>query len=233
LRNTPDTHPAVKSPLNRRGPRIDRLEEHMAKTSEANKSNGMRGADAEPVSRHIVYLGLGSNLGDRAAHLRAALAALAALVRITHVSAVYETAALYLTEQPDFYNLACAGETTLGAVELLRAVKRLEGELGRTPGVRYGPRVIDIDLLFYDDLILQTSELGLPHPRLTERAFVLMPLAEIAPRLRHPVSGCEVTALAASMAQSGVHRIGPLFGLAGYSIMAPTHGRHDPDDPQR
>jgi 2-amino-4-hydroxy-6-hydroxymethyldihydropteridine diphosphokinase len=160
---------------------------------------------------HTVYLGLGSNLGDRAAALRAAVDALAPEVAVARVSSAYDTAPQLVADQPRFLNAAVAGRTALDPVALLRHVKRVEAALGRVPGPRYGPRAVDIDLLLVDDLVLLTPELTLPHPRLPERAFALVPLAEIAPALRHPVLGATVAELAAVVAGTGdVRRVGPL-----------------------
>ena len=145
--------------------------------------------DEHEATHHRVFLGLGSNIGDRDAHLAAALEALATVVTVERVSSVYDTAPMHYTSQPRFHNLVCEGETALAPIALLRSVKEIERRLGRTQGPRYGPRVIDIDLLFYDQLVLQSDALTLPHPRLPERAFVLAPLAEIAPMLTHPVLG--------------------------------------------
>jgi 2-amino-4-hydroxy-6-hydroxymethyldihydropteridine diphosphokinase len=142
-----------------------------------------------------IYLGLGSNLGDRALNLRRALAALRADFAIDAVSRCYETEPAYVLDQPRFYNLAGRGATRLSPLEALHALKRLETHLGREPGVRFGPRVMDMDLLFYSDVILDTPELTLPHPRLAERAFVLVPLAEIAPDFVHPVLQLTITQL--------------------------------------
>jgi 2-amino-4-hydroxy-6-hydroxymethyldihydropteridine diphosphokinase len=160
---------------------------------------------------HTVFLGLGSNLGDRAAHLRAALEALAPYVDVTWVSSIYETAPMYVEDQPSFYNLACGGQTRLPSAALLRELKQIERALGRAPGPRYGPRVVDLDLLLFDDLVLASDALTLPHPRMLERAFVLVPLAEIAPHQRHPVARKTIAALAAALPTAGVRRIGPLF----------------------
>jgi 2-amino-4-hydroxy-6-hydroxymethyldihydropteridine diphosphokinase len=134
-----------------------------------------------------VFLGLGTNLGDRLGNLRRALAALAPDFAVEAVSAVYETEPAYVPDQPRFYNLALRAATRLSPVEALRRLKQLETDLGRVAGRRFGPRLIDLDLLLYDELVLDTPELGLPHPRLPERAFVLAPLAEIAPEVVHPV----------------------------------------------
>lgn len=143
----------------------------------------------------IVYLALGTNLGDRADNLRRALDALAAEFSVEAVSSCYETEPAYVLDQPQFYNLTCKATTTQSPKEVLHTLKQLESELGREPGPRFGPRQIDIDLLFYDDLIANSEELTIPHPRLHERAFVLVPLAEIAPELVHPVLGLSVAAL--------------------------------------
>jgi 2-amino-4-hydroxy-6-hydroxymethyldihydropteridine diphosphokinase len=160
---------------------------------------------------HVVYLGLGSNLGDRDDHLRHALAALGRSVSVDRVSSVYDTAPLLVTDQPRFRNLAVAGRTALAPLDLLQFVKRVEAGAGRAPGgVRYGPRVLDIDILFYDDLSLNTPELTIPHPRIAERAFVLAPLAEIAPELRHPTLGQSISELLAALGEADVRRIGVL-----------------------
>jgi 2-amino-4-hydroxy-6-hydroxymethyldihydropteridine diphosphokinase len=167
------------------------------------------GANRAPVM-HQVYLGLGSNLGDRAANLRLALAALPPAVRVERVSSLYDTAPLLVTDQPRFHNLVCVGRTALDPLELLREVKRIERWVGRRPGQRYGPRVLDIDVLFYDDLVLETPELTVPHPRLEERAFVLAPLAELAPYLRHPRLGLAISQLLQAVTDADVRRIGLL-----------------------
>jgi 2-amino-4-hydroxy-6-hydroxymethyldihydropteridine diphosphokinase len=134
----------------------------------------------------LVTLALGSNLGDRAENLRRARAALAPDFVISTCSHVYETEPAYLHDQPRYYNQVCQGTTLLRPLEALRRLKVLETQLGRVPSVRFGPRLIDLDLLFYDERVLDTPELVLPHPRIVERPFVLVPLAEIAPNLVHP-----------------------------------------------
>lgn len=161
----------------------------------------------------VVYLGLGSNLGDREAHLRRGVEALGECVSADRVSSVYDTAPLLMTDQPRFHNLAVRGRTALAPHDLLRFVKRVEAAVGREPGgMRYGPRVLDVDILIYDDLVLTTPELTIPHPRLAERAFALAPLAEIAPELRHPVLGRSVGQLLAALGDADVRRFGVLFG---------------------
>ena len=159
---------------------------------------------------HTVYLGLGSNIGDRDANLSAALRELAAVVTIERVSSVYDTAPMLYTDQPRFHNLVCQATTSLSPDALLHAVKEIERQLGRTLGPRYGPRVIDIDVLLYDRLILNTSALTIPHPRMAERAFVLAPLAELAPTLKHPVLGEMIAELLRRVAVGDVERVGPL-----------------------
>jgi 2-amino-4-hydroxy-6-hydroxymethyldihydropteridine diphosphokinase len=126
-----------------------------------------------------VTLALGSNLGDRAANLRAAVEELTAagFTRTAH-SKVYETPP-YPPGQPPFLNAIVRGDIELAPEDLLALCKRLERELGRTPTYRWGPRVIDIDILFYGDLAMETEALTIPHPRIAERAFVLVPLADV------------------------------------------------------
>lgn len=142
-----------------------------------------------------VCLALGGNLGDRMANLDAALAALPPAVEISARSPVYETDPRYLADQPDFLNMAVCGTTELGALDLLARLKALEVELGRRESTRFGPRPIDLDILFYGDEIIDSPGLVVPHPRLAERVFVLRPLADIAPHKCHPVSGKSVSTL--------------------------------------
>lgn len=134
-----------------------------------------------------IYLALGTNLGDRLANLRAAIAALAPQVRVEAESRIYETPPWGFLDQPAFLNMAVRAQTDLPPADLLTFLKQLESELGRVPTFRNGPRLIDIDILFYDDLVLNTPPLVIPHPRLHERDFVLVPLADIAPDFIHPV----------------------------------------------
>ncbi len=141
------------------------------------------------------YIGLGSNLGDRMATLRTAVQRLETLGRITGVSSLYETEPVGYLEQPRFLNAVVALETALAPIDLLRALLGIERDLGRTRSFPNAPRTLDLDLLLVDDVILDTTELTLPHPRLHERAFVLVPLAEIAPEAVHPVSGQTVREL--------------------------------------
>ncbi len=139
----------------------------------------------------IAYIGLGTNLGDRRGALEIALREMQQppIICVERVSSVYETAPVGVTEQPDFLNAVARVRTTLPPRALLEALLDLENQMGRVRTLRWGPRVIDLDLLVYGDV--QTSEPGLevPHPRLRERAFVLGPLAEIAPELALPPEG--------------------------------------------
>ena len=140
----------------------------------------------EPVT---AYLGLGSNLGNRQDNLDRALELLSQRFRVEKVSSVYDSEPVGNTEQPHFLNLVCQVHTKLNPTELLTLVKGIESKLGRISSKPNTPRPIDIDILFYGDQVIETSELVIPHPRLAERAFVLIPLDEIAPDLVHPVSG--------------------------------------------
>jgi 2-amino-4-hydroxy-6-hydroxymethyldihydropteridine diphosphokinase len=134
-----------------------------------------------------VYLGLGTNLGDRKQNINKAIEAISLKMSISKQSSLYETTAWGYTNQPDFLNQVIQVETNLSPLRLLNFLKKTEVELGRVENFRYGPRLIDIDILFYDDLINTTSCLQIPHPRIPERAFVLVPLNEIAPGYVHPV----------------------------------------------
>jgi len=135
------------------------------------------------------YLCLGSNLGNRQENLDKALDLLSQRMQIRKVSSLYDTEPVGNTEQPRFLNLVCQINTRLSPEELLTLAKGIELKMGRTPGKRNAPRIIDIDILLYGDSVVETEELEIPHPRIAERAFVLFPLAEIAPGAVHPVNG--------------------------------------------
>lgn len=150
-----------------------------------------------------LFLALGSNLGDRGRNLRRALAALEPDIHVEAVSHCYETEPAYVLDQPRFFNLAARARTDLAPVAVLRRLKALEVQLGRTPGHRYGPRLVDLDLLLYDDLVLDTDELVLPHPRLHERAFVLVPLEEVGAEALHPGLGLTVADLRRRLGDTG------------------------------
>jgi 2-amino-4-hydroxy-6-hydroxymethyldihydropteridine diphosphokinase len=154
-----------------------------------------------------VYLSLGTNLGQRRQNLERAVAGLGEVMAITAVSPIYQTPPWGLTDQPDFLNLCLEATTTLTPPDLLHFTRQLEKELGREKTVRWGPRLIDIDILFYDDLILRSEELTIPHPRMAERAFVLVPLADIAPDLVHPETGQTVAEMVTAVDTAGLVRI--------------------------
>lgn len=160
------------------------------------------------MSLSIAYLALGTNLGDRPGNLQAAIAALFPEVMVLASSPVYETQPWGLTDQPNFLNMVVSGKTHLAPLALLKYLKDLETQLGRVPSFRYGPRKIDIDILFYDDIIYKTPELIIPHPNLHERAFVLAPLADLAPELVHPALGKTIRQLLAEVDVKGINRYG-------------------------
>ena len=135
-----------------------------------------------------VYLGLGSNMENRQGNLDKALDLLSQRLQLRQVSSLYDTEPVGNTEQPRFLNMVCQVRTRLAPEELLTLAKGIELKLGRPPRTSNAPRPIDIDILFYGDQVIKTKKLVIPHPKLTERAFVLVPLAEIAPDLVHPVS---------------------------------------------
>lgn len=187
----------------------------------------------------IAYLGLGANLGQREANLREAIFSLSggrgnryatgagategsqpqgaevrpappATIEVLRASSVYETAPWGYTSQPDFLNCVLEVRTSLSPRRLLDLVKGLEQEMGRQPGVRYGPRLIDVDILLYGETTVDLPDLKIPHPGLPQRAFVLVPLAELAPGLVHPTLGITIGELA--------HRVD---GLEGVTLWRP------------
>ncbi len=135
----------------------------------------------------LIYIAIGTNLGDRLANLRTAIESFAPELRVIRKSTIYETPPWGYTEQPAFLNMVVEAETSLEPRALLLYLKKREDELGRVKNFRNGPRQIDLDILFYDDLVLDEKKLTIPHPRLHERGFVLVPLADIAPKFEHPV----------------------------------------------
>lgn len=157
-----------------------------------------------------VYLGLGSNLGDRRANLVRGLELLSQVVTVERVSSIYETEPVDCEAPDRFLNAVCRARTTLAPEALLAEGKRIEAALGRRPAGRNAPRPFDVDILFYGKLVMSTPELTVPHPRLAERAFVLVPLAEIAPALRHPVTGETARQMLAKVDTSGVRKMGTL-----------------------
>ncbi|NBC33097.1 MAG: 2-amino-4-hydroxy-6-hydroxymethyldihydropteridine diphosphokinase [Alphaproteobacteria bacterium] len=153
-----------------------------------------------------VLLGLGSNLGDRAVNLQAAINGLKRFLNVTAVSPIYESDPMYETEQPCFLNLVAAAETAMTPAALLDALKRLETRLGRLPTRVNGPRVIDIDILFYGDRVVRTEALSIPHPGMAERAFVLAPASDIAPDWPCPATGRRVREMLAALRLDGAVR---------------------------
>ena len=161
------------------------------------------------MKEHIIYLALGSNLGDRLANLKQAVASLTPQAEVRAKSQVYETLPWGYEDQPKFLNQVVRATTYLEPEPLLKHLKRLEVALGRKESFQNGPRVIDIDILFYDDLVLNKPSLVIPHPRLHERGFVLLPLLEIAPDLIHPLNKKSVREMAAECNMDGIQKFAP------------------------
>jgi GTP cyclohydrolase-4 len=159
------------------------------------------------TASHKVYLGLGSNLGDRQNNIIQALQQLKSQVSVEKASSFYETEPVGYLDQPLFINAVCLVSTDLTPQELFSFVKRIERRMGRQQAFRNAPRPIDIDILFYDDLVLESPELTIPHPSLHQRAFVLVPLAEIAPTLVHPVLKSTVAELLEKVDPRGVRKL--------------------------
>jgi 2-amino-4-hydroxy-6-hydroxymethyldihydropteridine diphosphokinase len=159
------------------------------------------------------YIALGANLGDRAETLRRAVGRLATLGRITAVSSLYETDPVGYQAQPTFLNAVVALETTLPPGDLLSALLGIERELGRTRTFRNAPRTLDLDLLLANDVVLTSDELTLPHPRLHDRAFVLVPLGEIAPEVMQPKLRKSISDLLLALPDRGGVR---LYALPGW-----------------
>ena len=159
------------------------------------------------MTNPIVYLSLGSNLGDRAANLRDAIAALpAADFSVCKVSSFYETEPVDYLDQPWFLNCIVEGETVSQPLDLLHSLRAIEAQLGSKKAFAKGPRLLDIDILLVGDLAIDTPELQVPHPRMLLRKFVLAPLAEIAPELRHPRWPANASALLSASEDPSVVR---------------------------
>ena len=162
------------------------------------------------MERLTAYFGLGSNLGRRENNLLRAIDLLRPHVQVHSSSSVYQTVPWGLIEQPIFLNCVLEVTSTLAPHRLLDSAKGLELEMGRQGGPRYGPRLIDVDILLYGGLTLDDSDLQIPHPRMHLRAFVLVPLAELAPNLNHPSLNCSIAVLAQRVnGKEGVTYWGP------------------------
>jgi len=149
--------------------------------------------------KQVAYLSLGSNLGNREQNLRGAIRQASALGRLVAVSSFYQTEPVEFTDQPWFLNCVIALETETQPAQLMAELLRIEHEMGRQRVLKKGPRSIDIDILLFGDAVVNTPELTIPHPAMARRRFVLEPLAEIAPELRHPVAGKTVRELLAEL----------------------------------
>jgi len=165
----------------------------------------------ETLPQIPVALALGSNMDDRLDALRKAVNGLRPFMTIEKISPVYETQPAYATDQPIYLNAALIGITSLQPLALLWTLKDLESEIGRMPTFRFGPRVIDIDIIFYGDQTLHVPELTIPHARLEERDFVLRPLSDIAPGWRHPKSGLTVAEMLAEIHDEALPCLGDLL----------------------
>jgi len=152
----------------------------------SDKNDTKQEGEIKPVT---VYLGFGANLGERQHNLSRAVELFSPYLNVKQISSFYETEPMGYEEQPLFLNAVLRATTSLSPRELLAKAKEVERELDRVYNFPNGPRSIDIDILFYNNQVINSPELTIPHPRLEERAFVLVPLAEITPTLRHPVSG--------------------------------------------
>jgi 2-amino-4-hydroxy-6-hydroxymethyldihydropteridine diphosphokinase len=148
----------------------------------------------------IIYIGIGSNLGDKEGNCKTAIERLSKNgIAVKKISSPYRTKPWGVEDQPDFVNMAVKAETSINPSELLTILKAIEKDMGRQDGVHWGPRLIDLDLLFYDDLVFSCDELAIPHPLLHEREFVLLPMTEIAAEFVHPVLKATIKQLAGNL----------------------------------
>ena len=156
---------------------------------------------------HRVFIGLGSNLGRREKNLAEAIERCREFATLTKASSVYETKPWGEKDQPKFLNQVIKIQTHLKPQNLLAALKKVEKEMGRKPSTRYGPRLIDLDILLFDRLVMEMPDLTIPHAMLAQRAFILVPMAEIAPRVRHPKLKQTITQLLRSISTEGVEKV--------------------------
>jgi 2-amino-4-hydroxy-6-hydroxymethyldihydropteridine diphosphokinase len=159
-------------------------------------------------------LSLGSNLGDRLENLKKALEKLKDLGIVEKASSVYETDPVGYLDQPQFLNMACLLATKLSPEELLKGLKMLEEEMGREASFRNAPRPIDVDIIFFNEIVFDSPDLTIPHPRMHERAFVLAPLAELVPEDIHPVLKRTVSDLVQTIDQSRIDKLSDLSDLS-------------------
>ncbi len=170
----------------------------------------------------MVYLGLGSNVGDRRQNLKQALELISERSDVMMLSSIYETEPVGFADQPLFLNAVCCISTGMNPRELLTTIKAIEAKLGRRVSFPNAPRPIDIDILFYDDEIVNNPDLIIPHPRLSQRAFVLIPLVEISPDFIHPRTHTTIKEMLSSIGNSqGVRK------WAEASEIMNLKGRHD------
>lgn len=153
----------------------------------------------------VVYIGLGTNLGNRLLNLKTAIAAVAPQVEVKKQSSVYETEPWGYCDQPFFLNQVIEATTGLAPLDLLAHLKQIETRLGRTKTFLLGPRLIDLDILLFGDQVIALPALIIPHPSMLQRAFVLVPLAEVAPEVVHPVIGKTIADAAQAIEKKGVH----------------------------
>ena len=172
---------------------------------EIGRRCGIKEIEINHINIITAYVGLGSNLGDRQSNLKIALSEMRALpmIEVKQVSSLYESAPVGMTEQPDFLNAVAEVQTSLPALELLGVLLHIEKKMGRARTIRWGPRVIDLDLLLYGEQQIALPNLTVPHPRLRERAFVMVPLAELAPELALPGGGKTAAEIADFFSGSG------------------------------
>jgi 2-amino-4-hydroxy-6-hydroxymethyldihydropteridine diphosphokinase len=162
-----------------------------------------------PAQTFPVYIALGTNLGDRTANLQNAIQMLPPRVVVLDQSPVYETPPWGYEDQPAFLNQVVFARTKLPPEDLLVYLKHIEARIGRTPSFRYGPRLVDLDILFYADQVLHKDTLQIPHPRIAERAFVLVPLNDLAPDLEHPMLRVSVREMLQQVDTTGIHPLSP------------------------
>lgn len=161
------------------------------------------------MEKESIFLGLGSNMGDRREYLIQALKKLQKYVSIEKISSIYETEPVGYKEQDMFLNMVCQGKTSYPAQEMLHKAKTIETEMGREHTFRNGPRPIDIDILLYGSLVIKQEKLTVPHPRMAERAFVLIPLNEIAPDILDPATNRTIRQLSQNISSGGISRYDP------------------------